>query len=519
MDILTGIDILSVQRYIFASNRLRDVVSASWLVHWATANDGTLSESGGKVLLAGGGNAIIIFADIDQARQFAATFTRKLHDEAPGLEVIIVHRAYSPGKLANELEHLQIDLTRAKLKRLPSVPQLGLSVTTPCNITGLPANGFDPQNHNIPLCNMVRGWRNPAVFQRAMLRWTQFLNGNKRFDFPIEIDDMGRSRGDTSLIGIVHIDGNGIGEMITKWLHQCIENSVPDEFIVQQMQNWSNSLSNIVHHSLETITNRVISSVNYNANNIPFITGITHLEFALAEKNHKTLLPLRPILLGGDDLTFICDGRIALDLAEIALDTFSREIPTLGKVNACAGVAIVPAHTPFVRAYELAERLCANAKQKRSEQRSDESWLDWHIGASRPHEQINDLRNRAYAHHFANSNYLLTCRPYRLGNQKDERETWRWLSQTVLGTKNHGFRTDDWQQHRNKLKELASIVREGPDAVRWVRQSWTAAAKILWPEGLEPDDSAAFFDGNRTPLLDAIELLDLHLPLSSGEAS
>ncbi|NWG76098.1 MAG: hypothetical protein HXY24_16115, partial [Rubrivivax sp.] len=59
MPVLTGIDVLGIQRYVFASNRLRDSVSASWLVHRATACDGALDSSGGDVLQASGGGAIL----------------------------------------------------------------------------------------------------------------------------------------------------------------------------------------------------------------------------------------------------------------------------------------------------------------------------------------------------------------------------------------------------------------------------------------------------------------------------
>jgi hypothetical protein len=47
--------------------------------------------------------------------------------------------------------------------------------------------------------------------------------------------------------------------------------------------------------------------------------------------------------------------------------------------------------------------------------------------------------------------------------------------------------------------------------VRRAREAWTAAADIPWPGGLR--EVNGFFDGVRTPLLDALELLDIYLPL------
>ncbi len=514
MPVLTGIDLLGVQRYVFASNRLRDAVVASWLVHWATAADGALHECGGEVLLAGGGNAIVRFADLEKARDFVTRYTRRLYNEAPGLEVVVTHRAFDEGGLASALGHLQVDVARAKLERMPSAAQLGLSVTAACRITGLPAAGVDPQGASIPLSRMVLRWRDRDVREHAMGRWDAFVDADARVALPPEIDDMGRTRGDTSLIGVVHIDGNGIGERIATWQRQCVETSRSDDAVANELRAWATALDSAGRRSLKAVVDRVTGAIDGEAR---IVGSIPDLGFELRRLDGKIILPLRPVLLGGDDLTFLCDGRIALHLAEVALDSFSGEIPNLGAVTACAGVALVPAHTPFDRAYELAEALCGAAKARRREKSDSGSWIDWHIGAPRPGEAVGDLRARAFAHRLGSAQLRLTCRPYRLGPNASERETWRWLARTVIGSGPDGFRGERWSRHRNKLKELASIVREGPDGVRRTQESWTAASGLAWPAGL--DQTSGFLDGARTPLLDAIELLDLHLPLAEESGS
>jgi hypothetical protein len=514
MPTLTGIDVLGIQRYVFASNRLRDAVAASWLVHWATAADGALQGNGGDVLLASGGNAILRFDDLERARDFVARYTRRLYDEAPGLEVAAVHRVFDHGGLASALGGLQIDLARCKLERAPSAPQLGLSVTTACRITGLPAVGVDPQDARLPLSRMVRRWRDPDVRRRAMERWNAFVQADARFAFPAEIDDMGRTRGDTSLVGVVHIDGNGIGERIAIWRSGCVEASRSDDEVESELRAWATSLDDAGRRALRAVVDRVTGAIDDEAR---IVGTIPDLGFDLRRGDGMILVPLRPILLGGDDITFLCDGRLALHLAEVALDAFACEIPHIGAVSACAGVALVPAHTPFNRARELAEALCANAKARRREKNDSGSWIDWHIGAPRPGAGVADLRRRAFAHRLGGQQLDLTCRPYRMGASASDRESWRWLARTVVGSGEDGFRGERWSRHRNKLKELASVVRDGPDGVRRIRESWTAASALTWPGGL--DQANGFLDGVRTPLLDAIELLDIHLPLRVEVAS
>jgi hypothetical protein len=511
MPVLAAIDVLGVQRYVFASNRLRDAVAASWVVHWATAADGALdTQDADRVLLAGGANAILRFEDIKEARAFAAAYTRRLYEQAPGLEAAIAHRSYEAGSLADALAELRDDLARAKRQRRPSVPQLGLSVTAPCRITGLPAVGTDPLDPSIPLSRIVLRWRDETVRRYANERWHAFLDGPERFAFPREIDDMGRSRGETSLLGVVHVDGNEVGQKIESWLRRCRTEGLPDDTVTNQLRNWSRALDELGRKTLKGIVRRVTDAV-VKGNRI--VGEVPELSFDLREEDGRTLLPLRPVLLGGDDLTFLCDGRIALDLAEQALECLTaKEIPELGTLSACAGVAIVPVHAPFERAYELAEALCRSAKQRRKESGDSGSWIDWHIGAPRPGESVEALRARAYTRRWGATALRLTCRPYRLGREPAETETWRWLSGTVLGTGNDGFRGPRWSRHRNKIKELGSLVREGSDGIERARQAWSVAGELSLPGGL--DAGNGFFDASRTPLLDAVELMDLHLPLS-----
>lgn len=517
MPVLTGIDVLGIQRYVFASKRLRDSVSASWLVHRTTAIDGALDSSGGDVLQASGGGAILSFPDEARARDFAARYTRRLYEEAPGLEVAVVHRAHAPGELAAAIEQLRVDLAVAKLERVPSVQQLGLSVTAPCRITGLPAAGFDPQDPTVPLSRMVLRWRHRNVHKQANGRWEAFLDRDAGYAFPPEIDDMGRTRGDISLFGVVHVDGNEIGKQITSWLRRCVGEPRPDETVRSDLTAWSSNLDALSARALRKIVARVSAAVKKDDDGWPWLAGaVADLAFPLRLSGTSVLLPIRPVLLGGDDLTFLCDGRIALDLAEAALAAFNDGVPHLGPVTACAGVAIVPAHTPFDRAYVLAESLCSNAKQRRREKNDGGCWIDWHIGAPRPGEGAVDLRARAYSHRLAGKNLELTCRPYRLGESADDPETWRWLSRSVLGKKVNGFRGDHWAQRRNKLKELTAVVREGPDGIRGAREAWTVAADLAWPGDL--DRTNGFIDGVRTPVLDAVELLDVHLPLAEEDA-
>ena len=79
----------------------------------------------------------------------------------------------------------------------------------------------------------------------------------------------------------------------------------------------------------------------------------------------KYYLPFRPLVYGGDDVTFVCDGRLGLELAAIYLQAFEKE----KDFTACAGICVVKTHYPFARAYQLSEELCRKAKKFIPEER------------------------------------------------------------------------------------------------------------------------------------------------------
>lgn len=523
MPVLTGIDVLGVQRFVFSSNRLRDVVAGSYLVHWSTSSEnGALTGLAPKeyILLAAGGNAFIEFCSIDEARYFAARYTRRLHNEVPGLEVVLVHEEFIPGKLARALQNIQIKLAKAKTERIPSVPLLGHSVTASCVETGMPATSIEQSYETsspVPVSRSIVSRRSRKDI--ANKYWKVFLKEWIGFDFPLELDQLGGTIGDTNLIGVVHVDGNGVGKRIQAWLEKKVDAGVDDDVVRKEYREWSIAIDNLGNDALKAVVNRLCSSVDKGTGRV---SGKPEkLGFEAKEMNTGRWLPLRPVLLGGDDLTFICDGRIALDLAEASLEVFeNKSVPHLDQITASAGIAIVRAHSPFARAYELAEKLCRSAKGKLKETGHSGCAVDWHIGIARPAQSPSEIRKRQYQTGSHGCNHL-TCRPYLLGSGKDEEETWRWLSQKLLDDDQCGFRGKVWTVQRNKVKALADLVWEGPDRVKAAIRSWSIVntesenAAIRRLPMLE--EHGGFFDGSRTPLLDAVELVDLHLVLTGAD--
>jgi hypothetical protein len=149
----------------------------------------------------------------------------------------------------------------------------------------------------------------------------------------------------------------------------------------------------------------------------------------------KKLIPIVPLVLGGDDLTVVCDGKLALNFTQKFLKAFERETNSLnncsgiirdiaekslgvGRLSACAGVAMVKSHFPFSVAYDLAEALTKSAKKvkeivKNNSQSNNPPYpcsaLDFHIVYDASGVDLDRIREKLTVD---NESTKLHSRPY-----------------------------------------------------------------------------------------------------------
>lgn len=227
--VLTMLDVMGIQDFIFSTNKLKDAIGGSRIVELATSKEesGWLEswEKEKNVIVAAGGNARLEFDSMESAKAFATTYSRKILDDAPGLEVAITHQKLT--SYPETLIKLDLEIQKAKLAHRPSVPLLGLGVTATCRATGLPATDFSDDDPPQPIARRVKLRRDQAQQEK---RWNKFLENKKcpegyGYIFPLKFDDLGRSFGDTSTIGVVHIDANGLGLRFKTWLKTQHQNN------------------------------------------------------------------------------------------------------------------------------------------------------------------------------------------------------------------------------------------------------------------------------------------------------
>jgi len=485
--VVTVLDTTGIQPYIFGSNRLRENVGASYLVSQATdewvkevlkglkktenwkiqipdqpedkphIEDGELTA---ELVYAGGGNTVLLFQTIDYAKEFTRNLSRKMLEEAPGINLVAAHKEFEWNSKSEPLHQviqnvMKNEVDRAKQQRVPSAPLLGLSVTADCRSSRLVAVNISdepqymmPSKHQAYPISKEIGAKLVAV-NDANDQLKHFIFDPKKphkkddYKIPLDVDDMGRSEGESSYIAIIHADGNNMGKRF-----QDVGIGKSNREYITEIRKLSHSIQEAGKNALKKVYETVVNSLD---------SGSLAEKISLKDNT----LPFRPIVYGGDDVTFVCDGRLGLELAAIYLQAFEEQSVSYGgKLTACAGVCIVKSHYPFARAYKLSEDLCGSAKKyakSKAKDKNDFSAIDWHLAASGLIGSVNDIREREYQ----GPEGKLYMRPVLL-TQNDEWHTWQGITK-VIQELNNGER---WKDKRNKVIALREVLRKGSRATK-----------------------------------------------------
>jgi hypothetical protein len=517
--IVTAIDTTGIQSYIFGSNILKHNVGASELVRCATQDwvyqeltrlgatnvdlngciDGQAAiehdDLVSELIYAGGGNTVLLFRSAETAHEFARCLTRRTLLNAPGLQLIIAHSREFDWKTEVLSQMVKATLEKAnrkKLDHLTSAPLLGLSVTADCQYTGLPATGNNKDGMRISAEIRAK----EETFKDAHDRLTHWLplNGYK---IPKEFDDFGRTKGESSYIAVVHTDGNGMGKRVADIanMYKRPEDNRP---YINKMSEFSKSITIVAQEAMKATFLHLIDSIDHESK----ICGVVQI------RDGK--LPLRPIVMGGDDVTLVCEGRLALTLTAFYLkQIMAKPLVDGNPLSIRAGIAVVKSHFPFARAYAVSEELAKSAKDYLSERKAPLfneqglSAIDWHFAVSGVVMNLKSIREREYTC----QDGKLTMRPLRIGSIGSDWRSWDMFTHII-----EDFRTKkEWTERRNKVNELGEVLRNGKSAVEQFLQAY--GLPPLPDIQSYPDASKTGWIGDRCTCFDAIEALEFFVPL------
>ncbi len=412
---LVILEVSQKQAYIFKSNKLRDNVRASAQIN-AVTGSGFFANAAPRyyhedqnMVYSGGGHTVLQFDNAQQATAFIRLVTQKAMEQYPGLELFAKQLAYCPEKTPGEnLKVLSAALEAKKATRKTSFRQLSLGVEkTAENKSGAEEEILSPPQ------------------------------GYRFFRMPEELEN-------DNFVAVVHIDGNGMGKRVNdiyaaqpSWQDCC-----------RTLRSFSEGIQNDFTAAFEAVVQAVK----------PYA--------ATPQNQQEAILPIRPVILAGDDVCFLTAGRLGLECAAIYIDALgrmeNREQPGQ-PYAACAGVAMVHRKYPFHRAYDLAEELCSSAKRFGAaiEPNGGVCAMDWHIEFGQLKDGLAEIR----ADYQTQDGNSLTLRPVALKvpagvspEKLGQVRTYSFVRGICQGLKNA-----DNKVARSKMKELRIALRQGEE--------------------------------------------------------
>jgi hypothetical protein len=431
------------QQFIFSTNKLRENIGASELTYIAGSqwvieavmhingkpvNDQTMFESSSRIrdwlldptqnrpillnpessvkieiILATSGKALFLAKDHKDAQKVISNVTQRALVEAPGLDICGVISEFNVDEdsigIINSLLHKNFESVRSN-RPGPESRFLRLPIIAECATSGMPASkAIRVSERKIDSISTIsdtkRGKRNQGFDRIQKLLKRRNVDWDFAFS-KIDPDSDSNFEEDQKLdwVAIIHADGNGLGQIFLDF-GRNLSNSA----YIEQYRQFSCAIDICTEEAFLDAIERVFP-------------------------NHQQI-PMRPLILGGDDLTVVCAGRFALHFTYEFLRSFedrtSREIEgfvtpdiilrqakehlAAARLSACAGVAIVKRHFPFSMAYHLAEDLIKSAKTVKEIVKNKDgrtipcSAIDYHMLYDSSGVDLESIRDKLHINH------------------------------------------------------------------------------------------------------------------------
>lgn len=521
MAILGLYDILSIQKYVYSSSRLRDNIGAAMIVDKclddyikkALDNLGEKYENNKdskefkaynnqeikiETIYSGGGNALIYFENIELYKKLNFELSKIFIENAPGIKFITTYIETDFNEdFGQDVNYLFKKLQLKKYNKKDTNLAKCISITRECQFTKAPAT------------TLINGeYISDELFVKRNETKDNYDSKYK------DMEDLAGIEGE-KFIAVVHIDGNNMGKQLNEYLKEC--DNYQDGVI--KIRNFSKYIQDIYDNAYETMTKEIKMKIDNKDN-----------EKINKYKGEDKEVPFRKIYIKGDDVTFICYAPIALKAVEIFLNEISNNKKLGIELSACCGIAYVKPTYPFNIAYSISEQCCSYAKKvaKATANYKDVkvgNYVDFYLAHSNMLGDISNNRKCKYNMEFLNReaneglgrSYNLMLRPYEVSENKKEI--------TNLDTL---FKISKWIQDSKVSKSKLKVVRNA-----YITNLYKLKQSFMDLRGQKKDnkeleklydqlknlncnlDKEFFMDMDKgiCVLYDALELMDLYIEM------
>lgn len=371
---LYGASIQGIQSFIFQTNKLKEIVGGSELVEeicTAEFEESVLSNGikfeKDNVILQAAGNIKYQFNSREDCQKIVKNFPRKVMEMAPGITVSqAVIELKDDITYKDALQHLEDKLRIQRNKAKYTSNQIShFMLGETARRTGGIGVKYEKGNEVIDASQHAKLNFNQSANRRLYesLTGLDYVKDNQKI---FDMSDLTGSReiegqlqtvsSKGNWIAVVHADGNNLGKKLIT-MYQKLE----DNLIKDTIKEFSKTLDKVT---------KLASQKAYAETIAPII-----------ESDKLTKIPIRPIVIGGDDFTAVLRGDLAVAFTNTFLkgfEQFSKKLFSemekdlkLEKFNlglsdglsACAGIAFIKPKYPFHYGADLAEELCSKAKK------------------------------------------------------------------------------------------------------------------------------------------------------------
>jgi len=360
MKYLYGASVQGIQNFILETNKLQEIAGGSEFVEQICTTEfksilGDAFE--GEQLIQGAAGIIrYLFEENEKAlcEEIVYNFPYKIQKQAPGIiisqAVVEIKEQLIPDHISKLIQLLDEQRNNVQLSFLeaPMIAERSRS------------NGQAavPDEKKEYLSKQQQLKRKHAKESNALAEKI----GLEKESLPMTgLDELsGKGNSKDQWLAVIHADGNSLGKLIIK--ANKILNG-PSADVKDFYRSFSQGLDNATKQAAQIATNSVLGK---------------EIE-SWSDRTSENKIPIRPVLLGGDDLTVIIKAKYALEFSRKFMDAFEEKTKELvyekvlkrfgdfihfqQGLTICVGIAYIKPNYPFHYAENLAQQLCKAAKK------------------------------------------------------------------------------------------------------------------------------------------------------------